>query len=95
MNSAPPDNSKLNRHRFNRAWHDSMHVPKKELVYSILPKIMIEFYIVYVGSSSPGTVEIELQYNNLNPLHPVLLVKLTDVIFYSTKGLSSGTIHLL
>lgn len=61
----------------------------------ILPKIMIKFYIVYVGSSSPGTVEIELQYNNLNPLHPVLLVKLTDVIFYSTKGLSSGTIHLL
>ena len=61
----------------------------------ILPKIMIEFYIVYVGSSSPGTVEIELQYNNLNPLHPVLLIKLTDVIFYSTKGLSSGTLHLL
>ena len=50
---------------------------------------------MHVGSSSPGTVEIELQYNNLNPLHPVLLVKLTDVIFYSTKGLSSGTLQLL
>ena len=94
MNSAPPDNSKLNRHRFNRGWHDSMHVVYSLQLY-ILPIIMIEFYIVYVGSSSPGTVEIELQYNNLNPLHPVLLVKLTDVIFYSTKGLSSGTIHLL
>ena len=70
-----------------------MHVPKKKLVQlTTTPSQKLKFYIVYVGSSSPGTVEIELQYNNLNPLHPVLLVKLTDVIFYSTKGLTSGTL---
>lgn len=53
-------------------------------------KAFYSIVIVCTGGTSPGTIELELQYNNLNPLHPVLLVKLTDVVFYSPKGLSTG-----
>ena len=55
---------------------------------------VLYMFCTCIGSSSPGNVEIELQYNDLNPLHPVLLVKLTDVVFFSSKGLSSGKYYL-
>lgn len=46
-------------------------------------------------TGSPGNVELELQYNDLNPLHPVLLVKITDVVFFSSKGLTSGIFNFV
>ena len=37
-----------------------------------------------------GDAKLELEFNDLNPRNPVLLVKLHDILFQSNKNVSSG-----
>ena len=43
------------------------------------------------GVSIAGSAKLQLEYNDLNPKSPVLLVKLLDILLQSSKSLSSGT----
>jgi len=45
---------------------------------------------VGADSSVVGSAKLELEYNDLNPDRPVLLVKLLDILLQSSKNLSSG-----
>lgn len=42
-----------------------------------------------------GDAKLELEYNDLNPQHPVMMVKLLDILFQSSKQLPSGEIELI
>lgn len=37
-----------------------------------------------------GDAKLELEYNDLNPQYPVMMVKLLDILFQSSKHLPSG-----
>ncbi len=58
---------------------------------SLLLIIMISYVYLYAGTTTSSCdVKLECHFNDLNPAHPVLLVKLLDITLPSSKLLSSG-----
>jgi len=49
------------------------------------------FITNFVGETAVvGDAKLELTFNDLNPNCPVLVVKLQDILFQSSKSVSSG-----
>ena len=46
--------------------------------------------VLSIDGRNVGSAKLELAYNDLNPQQPVLIVKLLDILFQSSKNLSSG-----
>lgn len=57
------------------------------------------YCIMHAGAASSkvvvGDAKLELEYNDLNPQYPVVLVKLLDILFQSSKQLPSGEVVYL